>query len=43
VADLAERRIADEDAKRAELARGVLSLDLYNLRDRLAAKGLQIL
>lgn len=38
---LAKRRIADEDANRAELARGVLSLDLYGLRARLADKGLK--
>ncbi len=33
----ARRRVADEEAKRAELAKGVLSLDLYNLRGRLDA------
>lgn len=40
VAEGAARRIADENEKRAELAKGVLSLDLYNLRARLDTKGL---
>ncbi|MDH4984152.1 4-carboxy-4-hydroxy-2-oxoadipate aldolase/oxaloacetate decarboxylase [Aminobacter anthyllidis] len=41
VAQLSERRIADEEAKRTELAKGVLSLDLFNLRERLKDKGLE--
>jgi len=41
VAHLSERRIADEEAKRGELAKGVLSLDLFNLRGRLKDKGLE--
>ena len=41
VAHLSERRIADEEAKRTELAKGVLSLDLFNLRGRLKDKGLE--
>lgn len=41
VAQLSERRIADEEAKRSELAKGVLSLDLFNLRERLKGKGLE--
>lgn len=41
VAQLSERRIADEEAKRTELAKGVLSLDLFNLRGRLKDKGLE--
>lgn len=41
VAQLSERRIADEEAKRSELAKGVLSLDLFNLRGRLKDKGLE--
>jgi 4-hydroxy-4-methyl-2-oxoglutarate aldolase len=41
VAQLSERRIADEEAKRSELAKGVLSLDLFNLRARLKDKGLE--
>jgi 4-hydroxy-4-methyl-2-oxoglutarate aldolase len=35
----AEARIAAEDAKRRDLQEGKLSLDLYDLRARLAAKG----
>ena len=34
-----ERRVADEEEKRQALRKGELSLDLYKLRDRLAAKG----
>lgn len=41
VAHLSERRIADEEAKRSELAKGVLSLDLFNLRGRLKDTGLE--
>ncbi|MGE0280286.1 MAG: 4-carboxy-4-hydroxy-2-oxoadipate aldolase/oxaloacetate decarboxylase [Rhizobiaceae bacterium] len=36
----ADKRIVDEDAKRNKLAAGALSLDLYNMRDRLREKGL---
>lgn len=41
VAHLSEQRIAEEEAKRSELAKGVLSLDLFNLRERLKGKGLE--
>ncbi|GAA2846975.1 4-carboxy-4-hydroxy-2-oxoadipate aldolase [Aminobacter aminovorans] len=41
VAQLSERRIAEEEAKRTELAKGILSLDLFNLRGRLKDKGLE--
>lgn len=41
VAHLSERRVADEEAKRTELAKGILSLDLFNLRGRLKDKGLE--
>lgn len=34
-------RVASEDARRARLATGELGLDLYAMRDRLAAKGLR--
>ena len=37
----ANARLAAEDAKRAKLAAGQLGLDLYGMRDRLAAKGLR--
>lgn len=41
VLDLANRRIAAEEAKRARLAAGELGLDLYDMRGRLEAKGLR--
>lgn len=37
----ARDRLAAEEAKRKRLASGELGLDLYNMRDRLAAKGLE--
>lgn len=37
----AQKRIAAEDAKRVRLAKGELGLDMYGMRDRLAAKGLR--
>ena len=41
VADKAEARIAAEDDKRKRLAAGELGLDIYNMRERLAEKGLK--
>ncbi|XDA99989.1 4-carboxy-4-hydroxy-2-oxoadipate aldolase/oxaloacetate decarboxylase [Sulfitobacter sp. LCG007] len=41
VAEAADRRLAAEDAKRARLAAGELGLDLYEMRGRLAEKGLK--
>ena len=37
----AQARLANEDAKRARLRAGELGLDLYSMRERLAAKGLE--
>jgi 4-hydroxy-4-methyl-2-oxoglutarate aldolase len=37
----AKKRLANEDAKRERLAAGELSLDIYEMRPALAAKGLQ--
>jgi 4-hydroxy-4-methyl-2-oxoglutarate aldolase len=37
----AERRIANEEAKRKRLAAGELGLDIYEMRPRLAGKGLK--
>jgi len=39
----AQTRVATEEAKRARLAAGELGLDLYQMRERLAAKGLRYL
>jgi 4-hydroxy-4-methyl-2-oxoglutarate aldolase len=41
VLDKAIKRIAAEEEKRRRLAGGELGLDMYNMRDRLAQKGLK--
>ena len=41
VADKAEARVAAEDDKRQRLAAGELGLDIYSMRDKLAARGLK--
>lgn len=41
VAVKAEARLASEEARRVRLAAGELGLDIYNMRARLAAKGLK--
>ncbi len=41
VAEKADARTANEEAKRARLAAGELGLDLYRMRETLAAAGLE--
>lgn len=41
VADAAERRLTNEEEKRSQFEAGALGLDVYNMRERLAAKGLR--
>ncbi|MGN7292636.1 4-carboxy-4-hydroxy-2-oxoadipate aldolase/oxaloacetate decarboxylase [Rhizobium sp. SAFR-030] len=41
IADRAEARVALEESKRARLAAGELGLDIYDMRARLAQKGLK--
>lgn len=41
VAEAAAKRLAAEEAKRARLAAGELGLDIYDMRGRLAGKGLR--
>jgi 4-hydroxy-4-methyl-2-oxoglutarate aldolase len=37
----AQKRLANEEIKRARLAKGELGLDMYNMRAQLDAKGLK--
>jgi 4-hydroxy-4-methyl-2-oxoglutarate aldolase len=41
VLEKARQRVADEEEKRAQFEDGDLGLDIYNMRDRLAEKGLR--
>lgn len=41
VLDAARKRVANEEEKRARFEAGELGLDIYNMRERLAAKGLR--
>lgn len=41
VVEQARRRVANEDDKRARFEAGELGLDIYNMRERLAEKGLR--
>lgn len=41
IADRAEARMAAEDDKRTRMAAGELGLDIYDMREKLAAKGLK--
>jgi 4-hydroxy-4-methyl-2-oxoglutarate aldolase len=41
VLDKAKRRVANEEEKRFRFEAGELGLDIYNMRDRLADKGLR--
>jgi len=41
VADAADKRVANEEAKRKKLKAGELGLDIYGMRQTLAAKGLK--
>ncbi|MEM9532418.1 MAG: 4-carboxy-4-hydroxy-2-oxoadipate aldolase/oxaloacetate decarboxylase [Pseudomonadota bacterium] len=41
VADAADRRLANEEDKRRQFEAGALGLDIYNMRERLAEKGLR--
>ena len=43
VADLAAKRVANEEEKRARLAAGELGLDMYKMREKLAEMGLKYL
>jgi 4-hydroxy-4-methyl-2-oxoglutarate aldolase len=41
VLEASRKRVANEDAKRARLAAGELGLDIYDMREKLKAKGLR--